>query len=76
MGGEKGKGKGFLVSGKTRLAIPKEWGAERGGQGLWSGSKPQVGLPGRGRGIPVTEGNQHPRSGRVAPGGRNLRGNP
>ena len=76
MGREKGEGRGLPVSRKTCPAIPLEWETERGAQGLKSGGKPLGGLPGSGRGSRVAEGHRHPRSGRVAPGRRNLQSDP
>ena len=72
--GKRGKGEGGRPAGKTGRRVLRN-GKQRGRpQGLRSGGKTQGGPPRSERGSLVAAGHQHPRSGRVAPGGRNLRG--
>ena len=75
-GAEKGTRRRLPAGQKTRPASPSEWEKDRGVSRPPEWQKPPGGLPGSGRGGRVYEGHQHPRSGRVAPGERNLLSDP
>ena len=72
LGGARGKGKDFRTVGKPGQQVLRSGGQVGGPRGLQSGGKPRGGPPVSGRGIPIAEGHQHPCSGRIDLGGRNL----